>query len=120
MTSPGIFGFVKRILPFAAALIVGVLITSLFVDLKRPQFGRGWRAKRHHEMQRLRNENEEQRNEIQRLRNEIEGLRWDQMRMKHPGHEKWNGEFEELELSVPPPPIAPVAPAAPAAPRAAR
>jgi len=114
MTSPGIFGFIKRILPFAATLIIGVLITSLFVDLKRPQFGRGWKAKKHHEMQRLRNENEELKNENLRLRNEMESLRWDELRMKHPGHEDWR---HEIELSVPPPPIAPVAPAAPRATR---
>lgn len=109
MTSPGIFGFVKRILPFAAALIVGVLITSLFVDLKRPQFGRGWKAKKHQEMQRLRRENEELKNENLRLRNEMEGRRWDELKMKHPGHEEWRNE---IELNVPPP-VAPVAPAVP-------
>lgn len=113
MTSPGIFGFVKRVLPFAAALLVGVFITSLFVDLKRPQFGRGWKAKKHQEMQRLRRENEELKNENLRLRNEVEGQRWDELKMKHPGHEEWRNELRELELSVPPPPIAPVAPAAP-------
>jgi len=117
MTTPGILGFVKRLLPFGAALIVGVLITSLFVDVNRPRFGRGWKAKKHHEMKRLRIENEELKNENLRLRNEMEGLRWDQMQTEHPGHEKWRHEVEELELSVPPPPIAPVAPSAP---RAAR
>ncbi|MEQ1644680.1 MAG: hypothetical protein ABL959_14625 [Pyrinomonadaceae bacterium] len=117
MTSPGIFGFVKRVLPFAAALIVGVMITSLFVDLKRPQFGRGWKAKKHQEMQRLRRDNEELKNENLRLRNEVEGQRWDELKMKHPGHEEWRNELRELELSVPPPPIAPVAPAAPKATR---
>ncbi len=110
MTSPGIFGFVKRVLPFAAALMVGVFITSLFVDLKRPQFGRGWKAKKHHEMQRLRRENEQLKNENLRLRNEMESQRWDDLKMRHPGREEWKNE---LELSVPPPPIAPVAPAAP-------
>ena len=110
MTSPGIFGFIKRILPFAAALIVGVLITSLFVDLKRPQFGRGWKAKKHNEMQRLRNENEQLKNENLRLRNEMESHRWDELKMRHPGREDWT---KDLELNVPPPPIAPVAPAAP-------
>ena len=111
MTSPGIFGFVKRILPFAAALLVGVFITSLFVDLKRPQFGRSWKAKKHHEMQRLRNENEQLKNENLRLRNENESRRWDDMKMKHPGREKFS-EFDP-DFMVPPPPIAPVAPEAP-------
>ncbi|MBK6723542.1 MAG: hypothetical protein IPG58_09810 [Acidobacteria bacterium] len=93
MTSPGIFGFVKRVLPFAAALMVGVFITSLFVDLKRPQFGRGWKAKKHQELQRLRRENEELKNENLRLRNEVEGQRWDELKMKHPGHEEWRNEL---------------------------
>ncbi len=97
--------------------MVGVFITSLFVDLKRPQFGRGWKAKKHQEMQRLRRENEELKNENLRLRNEVEGQRWDELKMKHPGHEEWRNELRELELSVPPPPIAPVAPAAPKATR---
>lgn len=112
MTSPGIFGFIKRILPFAAALIVGVLITSLFVDLKRPQFGRGWKARKHHEMKRLRHENEDLKNENLRLRNELESLRWDGMKTRHPGHEEWRHELRDLELSVPPP-VAPIAPIAP-------
>lgn len=110
MTSPGIFGFVKRILPFAAALIVGVLITSLFVDLKRPQFGRGWKARKYQEMQRLRVENEELKNDKVRMRNEIETLRSELMKMDHPGHENWK---RELELNVPPPPMAPVVPVSP-------
>ena len=110
MTSPGIFGLVKRILPFAAALLVGVFITSLFVDLNAPRFGRGWKAKKYQEMQRLRNENEQLKNENLRLRNEMESLRWDELKMKHPGREEWRNE---IELNVPPPPIAPVAPEAP-------
>ena len=117
MTSPGIFGLVKRILPFAAALLVGVFITSLFLDLNAPRFGRGWKAKRYQEMQRLRNENEELRNENLRLRNENESRRWDDMKMRHPGHDEWRNELRELELSVPPPPTAPLAPAAPKATR---
>ncbi len=90
--------------------MVGVFITSLFVDLKRPQFGRGWKAKKHHEMQRLSRENEQLKNENLRLRNEMESQRWDDLKMRHPGREGWK---HELELNVPPPPIAPVAPAAP-------
>ena len=113
MTSPGIFGLVKRILPFAAALLVGVFITSLFVDIRAPRFGGGWKAKRHQEFRRLKAENEELKNENLRLRNENESHRWDDMKMRHPGHEEWRNELHELELSVPPPPIAPVAPAAP-------
>ncbi|MFZ1702072.1 MAG: hypothetical protein WBO10_11850 [Pyrinomonadaceae bacterium] len=116
MTSPGVFGFIKRMLPFAAALVLGVMITSLFVDLNPPRIGRGWKGKKHRQVHRLRLENEELKNENLRLKNEIESLRFDGMRMKHPGHEEWAREFENrLEEMVPPPALAPVAPAAPRA-----
>ncbi|MGE3467712.1 MAG: hypothetical protein AB7J13_12345 [Pyrinomonadaceae bacterium] len=114
MTSPGVFGFIKRMLPFVAALVLGVMITSLFVDLNRPRFGRGWKGKKHREIHRLRLENQELKNENLRLRNEIETKRFESLRMRHPGREDWAHEFErDLDLMVPPPPIAPVAPVAP-------
>jgi hypothetical protein len=93
--------FFKRALPFLAALVIGVFITSFFVDLSRPSFGRGWRAKKHHEMKRLRIENEELRNENLRLRNELESYR---IELRHAGR-----DIDDVELTVPPPPIAPSA-----------
>jgi hypothetical protein len=62
--------FIKRALPFFAALVIGVFIASFFVDLSKPRFGRG--ARKHHEMKRLRIENEELKNENLRLRNQLE------------------------------------------------
>lgn len=95
-------GFIKRLLPFVAAFAVGIFVASFFVDLSKPRFGGGprWRAKRYHEMQRLRVENEELRNENLRLRNQLETL--DIMPFRHP-------EIGELpmvhveELPAPPP-----------------
>lgn len=96
--------FIKRALPFFAALVIGVFIASFFVDLSKPRLGRGGR--KHHEMKRLRIENEELKNENLRLRNELESHRWES---RHPGQE-FRHEFNELQLSVPPPPVAPAAP----------
>lgn len=73
----------KRALPFFAALVIGVFIASFFVDLSRPRFGRGWRGHKHHEMKRLRIENEELKNENLRLRNQLETM---DPRMNHPGN----------------------------------
>ena len=92
--------FIKRALPFFAALVIGVFIASFFVDLSEPRFGRGWRAKKHHEMKRLCIENEELRNENLRLRNELESHF---LESRHPGHEDIDIELRRLELTVPPP-----------------
>lgn len=72
MRSISFTDFIKRALPFFAALVIGVFIASFFVDLSKPRFGRG--ARKHHEMKRLRIENEELKNENLRLQNEIENL----------------------------------------------
>ncbi len=90
-------GVLKRLLPFAATFLVAVFITSFFVDLHRPRFGE-WRMRRYQECQRMRIENEELRNENLRLRNELENRRFD---------------INELENSVPPPPLAPMVPVSP-------
>lgn len=63
-------GFLKRAVPFAAAFVIGILVTSLFVDIRMPQFG--GKHKRKAEMRRLKVENEELRNENLRLKNLIE------------------------------------------------
>lgn len=65
---------IKRVLPFFATLVIGVFVASFFVDLRGPGFGRGWRGHKHHEMKRLRIENEDLKNENLRLQNEIENL----------------------------------------------
>lgn len=99
-------GFIKRLLPFVAAFAVGIFVASFFVDLSKPRFGGGprWRAKRYHEMQQLRIENEELRNENLRLRNQIETLNMNFTPLRHP-------EIGELPMvhaeEMPPPPPAP-------------
>lgn len=114
----GIIGFLKRALPFFATFALGLLIASFFIDLKGPSFRSG-KFKKCREASRLRAENEQLRNETLRLRNELEMLRSDEMRMRHPGHE-WRPKLQELELMVPPPPVAPMTKAAPVEPRAVR
>lgn len=65
-------GFLKRALPFAVAVVIGLFITSLFVDIKAPAFG--GKHKRKAEMRKLRVENEQLRNENLRLRNLVESM----------------------------------------------
>ncbi len=84
-------GFITRALPFVAAFAVAVFITSFFVDLNRPRFG-GFRARRHHEMNRLRIENQELRNENLRLQEQL-GNKKMSHGDKHPGD-------DECELRV--------------------
>lgn len=96
-------GFFKRILPFFATFAVGVLIASFFVGFNGPGFRKG--AKKHHEMKRLRIENEELRNENLRLKNEMESQRWNG---SHPGDftdGHWAGP--DVPVAPPPPPVAP-------------
>lgn len=102
-------GLLRRALPFFAAFTVALFVTSFFVDISRPRFG-GHKARKFQEVQRLRIENEGLKNENLRLKNEMESLRWDSMRVKHPGHEEWLEQ--NLDEMVPPPAIAPVAPKA--------
>jgi len=105
MRSIGSKGLIKRALPFIATFAVALFITSFFVDLNRPRFGRGrWQGGRQ-EMMRLRAENERLRAENELLRAENE-MREAPMSMRHPGD-------VDLNFEVPPPPIAPVAPVAP-------
>jgi hypothetical protein len=104
MRSFSVTDFIKRALPFFAALVIGVFIASFFVDLSRPRFSRG--ARKHHEMKQLRIENEELKNENLRLRNELENHR---LSIRHPGDEEWSDNINKLDSLVPPP-IAPVEP----------
>ena len=93
-------GFVKRILPFAATLAIGLFIASFFVDLAAPRFemrGRGWQ--RYQEMQRLRIENQQLRDENRRLTQQLNDAR-----------SKSTFDFDTFEVPPPPPPPAPIAP----------
>jgi hypothetical protein len=108
MTSFGAIAFAKRALPFIAALLLGVFITSLFVDLSRPKFNfraRGW--ERHREMQRIRVENEELRNENLRLRNQLESSHWNAPHKLRLEESAIDPTFDELPAPPPPPPVAP-------------
>ena len=89
------WGLIKRALPFIATFAVALFITSFFVDLNRPRFGR-WRGGRQ-EMYRLRSENEQLRAENERLRAE--------MGMRHPGDQEC-----EIKTNLPKPPIVPAVP----------
>ena len=99
----GAMGFVKRAVPFFVALIVGVFITSFFVDLSRPRFdgfrARGWERYRYCE--RMRMENEELRNENLRLRNQLESSGTSEQM-----HRNWDPTFDEMP-APPQPPAAP-------------
>ncbi len=97
-------GWIRRALPFAATFLVAVFITSFFVDLNRPRFG-GFRAKRHHEMKRLRMENRELRNENFRLQEQLESLQLGHGH-KHPGDEIRLQELKDLPV-LPPVPVVP-------------
>lgn len=93
----------KRALPFVAAVTIGVFVTSLFVDLSRPSFGRGWKAKTCPQAKMLRLENEELKNENLRLRNQLESM---DLRINHPGNPdvelEWQGTTID-GLPAPPP-----------------
>lgn len=103
MRSLNITDFLKRALPFLAAITIGVFITSLFVDLNRPRFGRGWKGKTCHKAKMLRLENEELKNENLRLRNQLESM---DLRIDHPGNPdvdlEWQGTTID-GLAAPPP-----------------
>jgi hypothetical protein len=105
MRSIGSKGLIKRALPFIATFAVALFITSFFVDLNRPRFGRGhWQGGRQ-EMYRLRMENEQLRAENERLRVENE-MREAPPAGRHP-------DYLDMNLEVPAPPLAPVPPVAP-------
>jgi|SRR3982750_1820036 len=92
-----IIGFVKRILPFAATLAIGLFIASFFVDLTVPQFerGRGWR--RYQQMQQMRMENQQLREENRRLTEQLNEART-------------RNAFDFNSFEMPPPPPPPPAP----------
>lgn len=102
MRSISFTDFIKRALPFFAALVIGVFVASFFVDLGKPRFGRGGRGRECHKAYTLRLENVELKNENLRLRNELENHR---LSVRRSG-EEWNIDLKQLELTVPPPPTA--------------
>ena len=103
MCSKGLF---KRVLPFFATFVIGLVIASFFVDISAPKFGRGrWMQ---HEMERMRMENEHQRQEIRQLHEQLDGRRTRSSTLEY-------HDFDEIPMDVrvplpPPPPPVPVAP----------
>jgi len=91
MKSRGIFGILKRALPFAATFAVGLFIASFFVDITAPRF-RGHRGGQRHQMREMRLENERLRNENLRLKNELES------------HDGASHGYHVPEAEAPPPP----------------
>ena len=97
MTSMGAMGFIKRAVPFFAALVIGIFVASFFVDLNRPKFngfrGRAWEKGR--ECRRAKAELENLRNEKLRLENELEALRSERLLIDR--------HMDTVELPPPPP-----------------
>lgn len=108
MRSVGAMAFLKRALPFFAALSIGIFIASFFVDLSQPRFNfRARGFERYKECQRMRIELEELRNDNLRLRNQLESTDWSahhRLRVDESGDPTFD------ELPAPPPPPRPVAP----------
>jgi hypothetical protein len=103
MRSIGWSGVLKGALPFFATFAVALFITSFFVDLRGPRFGRHGRGWERHQMKkRLKAENERLRTENEELRRQLESRSWEINH--HPGE----GKKRIVELPVPP--LAPVAP----------
>ena len=98
-------GFIKRFFPFFVTFILGLFVASFFVAITAPkfQFNRG---KKHREYHRLKYENKCLKEKNRQLQRELEA-------------EKFHGDFEIMNLDVPPPPIPPMPPPAPVAPRRA-
>ena len=83
-------GLFKRLVPFFLALVAGLFIASFFVDIGPPRFGGGFRAKRFHEMQQLRIENDQLRDENLRLQDEIDTMRRNPINLKHYEKRDWD------------------------------
>jgi hypothetical protein len=92
-------GFFTRALPFAAAVIIGLFITSLFVDLKMPRLGKSRKA----EVRRIKAENEHLKNENLKLRNMIEQLRGNGVDVSG-----IDVELSNVPMTVPPVPSVPM------------
>ena len=84
-------GIIKRVIPFFLTFAAGLFIASFFITVATPSLEgvRNSRSERHGRKH-CKSDNERLRAENERLKNELELMK--QM------------SFEELELSVPPPP----------------
>ena len=90
-------GIIKRLLPFAITLIIGLFIASFFVDLTPRPFGfRGGRAYRYREMQRMYMDEHDR---AERLQRELDLIKQSPMTLQH--LEPWNDPDHAV------PPVAP-------------
>lgn len=101
-------GFFKRAVPFLAALVVGLFITSLFVAVAAPSFNfkkRGYWSKHREYDRKIERENRRLKVRNQRLERKIADLE----RQRNIGEVY---ELNDLDLDIPPvPPLAPIPPA---------
>ncbi len=96
---------VKRIVPFIAALVIGLFVASFFVSLSAPsvRVERSWKKSKHRDYHRLKRQNKCLKRENRRLKRErsIQRRKLDVER-----------QFDSvMELVPPPPPMAPESPA---------
>lgn len=99
-------GFFKRVIPFFAAMVIGLFITSLFITVAAPSFNfkkRGWSKHREYD-RKIERENYRLKMENSRLERKINKLE----RQKNVGEIY---ELREMDFDVPPPPLAPIPPA---------
>jgi len=99
---------VKRIVPFVAALVIGLFVASFFVSLSAPsvRVERSWKKSKHRDYHRLKRQNRCLKRENRRLKRERRKI------------ERLEGEFDSVMELVPPPPPPPMAPEPPVAPLA--
>ncbi len=100
-------GFFKRVVPFFAAVVIGLFITSLFITVAAPSFNFKKRSywKQHREYHRkIERENYRLKLENSRLERQINELE----RQKNVGEVY---ELRNMDFDVPPPPLAPIPPA---------
>ena len=92
-------GIIKRLLPFAITLIIGLFITSFFVDLTpRPFTFRSRRAVRAQQWQQM---YMDEHNRAERLQRELDMIKQNPVNLKHT--EPWD---EQSDLYVQPVPKA--------------
>lgn len=99
-------GMLKKVVPFVATFVVGLLVTSIFISVAAPSFTfkkRGWNKHRQYHRQ-IERENRELKLENFRLERKLAEI-------EKQGEMKNAFEFDDLQLDVPPPPLAPIPPA---------
>ncbi len=99
-------GFVKRVVPFFAAMVVGLFITSLFIAVAAPSFNFKKRSWNRHQEYHRKMERENYRLKLENSRLEREINRLESQRNISEIYESNN-----LDLDVPPIPLAPIPPA---------